>query len=220
MGMFDKNLFKWQNKKKYPIVITGQRCLLVINPLAKLGFCRNPKVSSSTWLTRFKSLIDKKVINWANLSIEAIGAMHEDAPRYVMHINILKVCDMINHSQMGWVERGPESGCHTRRWNPFLRFRETPLWKTGVSLLWQDSGAGIQAPAIHDICQRCCSPMWVQCYIFRTIYDIALQICEIPALYIPVFRWTKQLDKGWPFTTCQTHSRGLHSVCHQKEQTD
>ncbi len=37
---------------------TDQRCLIVIDPKNKIGFCRNPKVSSSTWLTRFKILLD------------------------------------------------------------------------------------------------------------------------------------------------------------------
>ena len=36
-----------------------QRCLLVIDPEHKIGFCRNPKVTSTTWLARFKIILDK-----------------------------------------------------------------------------------------------------------------------------------------------------------------
>merc|ERR1711976_846555 len=36
-----------------------QRCLIVIDPDHKIGFCRNPKVSSTTWLARFKIILEK-----------------------------------------------------------------------------------------------------------------------------------------------------------------
>ena len=59
-------------------LISGQRCLLVLDPKEKIAFCRNPKVASSTWLTRFHSLY-KTITPKEEIQNMTPAKYHEDA---------------------------------------------------------------------------------------------------------------------------------------------
>lgn len=49
-----------------------------MDPGHKLGFCRNPKVSSSTWLARFKILIDNLDFD-TQFTIQERNDLHESS---------------------------------------------------------------------------------------------------------------------------------------------
>ena len=47
----------------FSFYLSDQRCLIVIDPEHKIGFCRNPKVTSTTWLARFKIILENLEFN-------------------------------------------------------------------------------------------------------------------------------------------------------------
>ena len=57
-----------------------QRCLLVVDPDDKLAFCRNAKVSSTTWLARFHMLWKNDTAS-KKLSKKERDDLHESAHR-------------------------------------------------------------------------------------------------------------------------------------------
>ena len=60
-------------------IFSDQRCLLVVDPKDNLAFCRTPKVSSSTWLSRFHSLLSGKPPGSEEISQYTLNAWHESA---------------------------------------------------------------------------------------------------------------------------------------------
>ena len=60
-------------------IFSDQRCLLVVDPKDNLAFCRTPKVSSSTWLSRFHSLLSGKPPGTEEISQYTLNSWHESA---------------------------------------------------------------------------------------------------------------------------------------------
>ena len=60
-------------------IFSDQRCLLVVDPKDNLAFCRTPKVSSSTWLSRFHSLLSGKPPGSEEISQYTLNVWHESA---------------------------------------------------------------------------------------------------------------------------------------------
>jgi len=67
------------NKQSFLTSFLDQRCLLVVDPKDNLAFCRTPKVSSSTWLSRFHSLLSGKPPGSEEISQYTLNAWHESA---------------------------------------------------------------------------------------------------------------------------------------------
>ena len=44
-------------------ILIGQQCLLVVDPIHQIGFCRIPKVASTSWLAKLKILKDGLNLN-------------------------------------------------------------------------------------------------------------------------------------------------------------
>ena len=69
-------------KAKNCNLTSNQRCLILVDPQDKLAFCRNPKVSSSAWLARFKILKEGIMDYKHEFTHQDIVDMHEDADKW------------------------------------------------------------------------------------------------------------------------------------------
>ena len=59
-------------------IFIDQRCLLVVDPIHQIGFCRIPKVASSSWLAKLKILKDGLNLN-KTFSYNEVITLHEES---------------------------------------------------------------------------------------------------------------------------------------------